>query len=272
MSGKGLPLTWAGFWLAIGMVGMAMQAAAQESDYWAQAAAQMDEQNRQTQEMWRSQQEQMDLLRRNSEAAAQQDEEAYDTSDTGSYAPNSFVSFPPQAWNNFAAHLLETHNQEIEDSFGKDPAYRDLLRGVWTFSRSSPDAAQKTCAATFWTRNGGVTLFHFGGANDLTMLGFFGTGIPAAKRPKIVTMDLTQSGETQRVRALNMHFGAVKAMGMALFNVNTPAILIGAIEDKQDFQIRMNGATIAQGAWHSGLKARNELAACLKSQGYLAKK
>ena len=85
-------------------------------------------------------------------------------------------------------------------------------------------------------------------------------------------MELIQSGEVQRVRALNIHFGSVKSMGMILFNVHEPKILIGAIEDKQDFEIKFKGAKVAQGEWHSGLKARDELTTCLRSQGYLARR
>ena len=108
--------------------------------------------------------------------------------------------------------------------------------------------------------------------DDFTFLGFFGASIPSVKQPRTINMELIQSGETQRVRALNIHFGSIKSMGMVLFNVHTPSNLIGAIEDKQDFEIRFNGGTIAQSAWHIGLKARDELASCLRSQGYLARK
>lgn len=188
------------------------------------------------------------------------------------YAPNSFVTFPPEAWNDWVAHSQETHRQEIEDKFGKDPAYQALMRGVWTYRASSSDPSMKTCAATFWTRNGGVSFVHLGGGDDVTLLAFFGLNIPRVKSPRTINLELTQSGETQNVRATNLGFGAVESMGMVLFNVHTPEILIGSIEDNQDFEIKLAGNVIAQGEWHSGLEARAELVKCLKSQGYLKKR
>ncbi|MBN9548572.1 MAG: hypothetical protein J0H31_06730 [Alphaproteobacteria bacterium] len=199
-----------------------------------------------------------------------EDQEA-DSSGPG-YAPNSFVSFPPEAWADWVRHSQETHRQEEEKRFAQDPAYRALKRGTWTYHASGPEQSLRSCAATFWTRNGGVSFIHLGGGLDLTLLGFFGARIPSVKQPRTVKMELIQSGEVQRVRALNIHFGSVKSMGMVLFNVHTPATLIGAIEDRQDFELRLNGETIAKGAWHSGLKARDKMTSCLKGQGYLARK
>ncbi len=199
-----------------------------------------------------------------------QDSGDMEDSETGgsAYAPNSFVSYPPEAWNDWVRHAQETRNRDIEARLKQDPVYQDLKKGVWTYRRSGRGEALKTCQATFWTQHGGVSFIHVGGEEEYTFLGFFGAGIPSVKQPRFVTMDLIQSGESQRVRALNLHFGSVKSMGMVLFNVHTPAILIGAVEDRQDFEIRLKGKAIAQGVWHSGRKARQEFAACLKSQGY----
>lgn len=185
------------------------------------------------------------------------------------YAPNSFVTFPPEAWNDWVEHGKETHRQELEDRFGSDPAYQALVRGTWTYRQSAPGDDMKICAATFWTRNGGVSFVHLGGDDDFTLLGFFGLGIPRVKSPRTISLELIQSGESQSVRATNIGFGSVKSMGMVLFNVHSPAILAGAIEDNQDFEIRLDGNMIAQGDWHSGLEARAELTKCLEAQGYL---
>lgn len=196
------------------------------------------------------------------------EDEEYDDDDRG-YAPNRFVSFPPEAWADWVRHGQEQSRQLEEERMASNPAYRALVQGTWTYLKSDPGDALKACQATFWTRNGGVSFIHFGGKEDFTLLGFFGAMIPSVKDPRLVELDLIQSGETQKVRAINLHFGPVESMGMVLFSVQSPKILLGAIEDRQDFEIRLAGETIAQGAWHSGLKARDELSACLKSQGYL---
>lgn len=214
--------------------------------------------------------------RRMSEMATQMNEEMTelraDENRPAAYAPNSFVSFPPEAWNDWVKYQQEQHRQQVEERFGKDPAYQELLRGVWTYRRSDPRQSPQICAATFWTRNGGVSFIHMGGREEYTFLGFFGASIPQVKKPRTISIDLIQSGETQRVRALNIHFGSVKSMGMVLFNVRRPEVLLGAIEDQQDFEVKFNGEQIAYGAWHSGLKARDELKDCLLSQGYLTKR
>ncbi|MBN9032673.1 MAG: hypothetical protein J0I23_23005 [Rhizobiales bacterium] len=54
----------------------------------------------------------------------------------------------------------------MEERFGKDPAHHELMKGVWTQRRSSPQQSPKICAATFWTRNGGVSFIHLGGKDD----------------------------------------------------------------------------------------------------------
>lgn len=187
-------------------------------------------------------------------------------SGSSEYAPNAFVSFPPEAWTEWVEHGRDLQAQELEDRFGKDPAYRDLVKGVWTYRRPDGDQSAKICAATFWTRNGGVSFIHLGGKEDFTFLGFFGAGIPSVKKPRTVELDLIQSGETQHARVLNIHFGSVASMGMILFKVPTPAILLGAIEDRQDFELRLSGKTIAQGEWQGGLAARDELRACLNGK------
>lgn len=70
------------------------------------------------------------------------------------YAPNSFVSFPPDAWNDWVKYHQEQHSKEVEDRLGRDPGYRLLLKGVWSYRSSPPGQLPNICAATFWTRNG----------------------------------------------------------------------------------------------------------------------
>lgn len=197
----------------------------------------------------------------------QVEEQADRPSDLPAYAPNSFVSFPPDAWRDFVKHAQDTHREEIEERFGKDPAYQALLKGTWTYRESDDRHPPPACEATFWTRNGGVSFIHLGGTVDLTLLGFFGASIPSVEQPRTITMELIQSGEMQKVRALNLHFGSIASMGMVLFNVHSPKILLDAIEDRQDFELRLDGKSIAHGEWHSGLAARDTLAACLKDLG-----
>lgn len=190
------------------------------------------------------------------------------------YVPNTMVSFPPDAWNDWVKSNQESYQQDLESKFGNDPAYRDLMKGTWTYYASQPGQQPQSCAATFWTRNGGVTFVHFSsmdGSPDSTLLGFFGNGIPAVDQPRTLEMELIQSGESQQVQVLNIHFALLKSMGMVLFNVGSPDTLINAIEDQQDFELKLDGNPVAKGVWHSGLQARSHMASCLQSQGYLSR-
>ena len=78
--------------------------------------------------------QQAEQQRLNEAAANQGGDEADESAGgrSGDYAPNSFVSFPPQAWADWVKHAQETHQQELEERFGKGPAYQALLRGAWT--------------------------------------------------------------------------------------------------------------------------------------------
>lgn len=176
-----------------------------------------------------------------------------------------FNYYPPEAWDEWVRHGREMDIQADQARRASDPDYRALAEGVWTFDNRVTKDGARVCAATFWTLRGGVTLIHWGGQEDTTLLGYFGLMIPNPKKPKIVSLALTQSGETQKVRAISMRFPPAKQMGVALFMVPSAEAMVSSIEDSQDFQVELDGQTIAQGAWHSGLEARAALASCLKS-------
>lgn len=230
-------------------------------------------------EIWDHQQrvqEQQNEQMRNFEAGQQMEADVADMQASGprypEHVPNTMVSFPPDAWNNWVKSNQESYQQDLETKFGNDPAYQDLMKGTWTYYASAPGQQPQSCAATFWTRNGGVTFVHFSGTDggaDSTFLGFFGNGIPSVDQPRTLAMELIQSGEVQQVQVLNIHFALLKSMGMVLFNVGSPDTLVNAIEDRQDFELKLDGNSVAKGVWHSGLQARSHMASCLQSQGYL---
>lgn len=176
----------------------------------------------------------------------------------------SFFSEPPYNAHNWIADSVELSRKEHEQRMATDPVYRDLYKGVWTFHRSEQSDAQPMCIATFWTLKGGVTMIHWAGKENITMLGFFGGVIPKPAKPEIVQLELIQSGEKQSVRGINMRYGIEGGeFGMFVFLVPSARALIDSIEDDQDFQINYKGAMAANGAWHSGKTARTELDSCI---------
>lgn len=176
-----------------------------------------------------------------------------------------FNYYPPEAWDDWVRHGRIMELQAERARRASDPDYRALADGTWTFDNKMTTDGTRICAATFWTLRGGVALIHWGGREDTTLLGYFGPAIPGPRQPKIVALALTQSGETQRVRAINMRFPPAKQLGAAVFIVPSAKALVSSIEDRQDFQVDMGGKTIFQGAWHSGRKTRAALSSCIGS-------
>lgn len=176
-----------------------------------------------------------------------------------------FNYYPPEAWDDWVrrGRIMELRAEQARRA--SDPDYRALADGTWTFDDKVTTDGTRICAATFWTLRGGVALIHWGGKEDTTLLGYFGPAIPRPRQPEIVALALTQSGETQRVRAINMRFPPAKHLGAAVFMVPSAEALVSSIEDKQDFQVDMGGKKIFQGVWHSGLKTRAALSSCLRS-------
>lgn len=91
-----------------------------------------------------------------------------------------------------------------------------------------------------------------------------GFDIPAPAASEAKHFALTQSGDTQRVRAVisRAQLGK-KKVGMVTFAVPSGHALVDAIEDVQDYRLADGDRVIAAGEWHDGLKARDAIAACL---------
>lgn len=194
-----------------------------------------------------------------------EDDRREDGGENGDYAPRrSWVARPPAAWSGMIAHLREQTAVPVSERM-KDPIYRNLANGVWTYTSSDPKDPHKLCAATFWTSYGGVTLINWADDSDLTFLGFFGMRVPKSDTPQKVRLSITQSGETQTVNGFKMTFPPVQNLGMVLFLVPSFDALVNSIEDKQDFTVATDGEPFAQGAWHSGLQARARLQACRRA-------
>jgi hypothetical protein len=47
-----------------------------------------------------------------------------------------------------------------------------------------------------------------------------------------------------------------------MFAVPSTHALISSIEERQDFEVEMDGQTLVWGEWHSGAKAQAHLARC----------
>lgn len=193
-------------------------------------------------------------------------DEGGDNSDGGGAGGESspMIHYSEQEWQAFRESIKQAAIQEEQNRM-KDPTYRALKQGTWDFAKNKPDSPDKVCQASFLTLHGGVMFIDIvGQQKNGTMLGFFGGLIPKAKTIQPITLSLTQSGQTQTVKAFHSTFPGGKDIGMYLFVVPSTQALLGAIEDKQDYTVSHNGEVMISGKWHSGLKARDWLKACVK--------
>ena len=190
--------------------------------------------------------------------------------------------YSPEEWAAFARHgaEVEAANSEQRKLIGQ--RYRQLQEGLWFLPGEEPFAgwspepasgsqraprkrgADSDCTVSYWTPAGAVIMSTLEGRNGPAVIQYMGYSIPAPDKSQSKTFSLTQSGESQTVTALISKVGlGRKTTGMVSFAVPSGAILVGAIEDVQDYSLADNGKTIFSGQWHDGLKARDALAQCL---------
>lgn len=174
----------------------------------------------------------------------------------------------PEEWQAFMEAARQSAEQAARDAGAppprmRAPIQRALEDGTWDFAENAPDQSPHYCAASFLTLQGGVLLMTISGKDGGSVLGYFGGAIPGVKgEPETVTLSLTQSGQTQTVRALHTRFPLARSMGMYLFAVPSTDALLDAIEDEQDYTVVHKGETAISGQWQGGLKARHWLRAC----------
>ena len=150
-----------------------------------------------------------------------------------------------------------------EEALRKDPVLRDLKTGVWKFSRSNPGDGRRVCTAVFLKQAAGVVIMDWAGSPGGTLIGYFGGAIPPATTIRRERVSLVQSGRTQTVFASHGSLPWSARIGMILFAVPTTEALLAAMEEKQDFSVRMGGETLLTGEWHGGTAAKKWLSRCV---------
>lgn len=203
-------------------------------------------------------------------------------------------TYDAKAWTDFFEHMAQQTIEQERSSFPpeKREIYDALLRGTWLFSKSRPGADVPTCIASFHTRRGGLMLLDWGGSEPGTVFALFGDGIPRRGRVERVRVRLEQSGEVQEVEAFHSNYPYTHGLGMVMLRVPSTQALLSSIEDVQDYALQMDKADlhkpatligrlraprgpsgefhpipVMQNRWHSGLTARDHLAACVREQG-----
>lgn len=170
------------------------------------------------------------------------------------------IHYDPAEWEAWGKAAQQAETERM-----KDPKYRELKTGFWDYADSGKP--QQICTALFLTLRGGVMFMDWGGKDKGTFLAFFGGNIPKIQKIATATVSLTQSGETQTVQAFHAPLPWAPNVGMILFAVPSTEALLSSIEDSQDFDVKMAGQSMVWGSWHSGLKARDWMRACVGKRG-----
>lgn len=153
-----------------------------------------------------------------------------------------------------------------EEALRRDPVLRALKNGVWKFSKSNPGDPRQVCSAVFLKQAAGVMIMDWGGSSGGTSIGYFGGLIPPAQTIRRERVSLVQSGRTQTVVASHASLPWAADIGMILFAVPSTEALLGAMEDEQDFSVRMGGETLLTGKWHGGGAAKKWLSRCVRER------
>jgi hypothetical protein len=198
-------------------------------------------------------------------------------------------NYDARAWAEFFEHMgqqqIELERSQVKPEHRE--IYEELLKGLWIYGDSKPGAAVPMCMASFHARRGGLMFLDWGGSEPGTMFAFFGNGIPRVGRVKRVRVQLIQSGQTQTVEAFHTAYPILRNMGMTMMRVPSTEALLSSIEDRQDFEFKMDEADLITGrgiggalkgnrpptgryhriwkeTWHSGHEAREKLRACIQ--------
>ncbi|MCH2236573.1 MAG: hypothetical protein MK060_01680 [Blastomonas sp.] len=201
--------------------------------------------------------------------------------DEGDAGAAAMRYFSPEEWKSFAEHGANVETQDARRRIQAGRRYRQLQDGLWFMPGEIPFAgwssgasgstlgsgairAGEDCTVSYWTPTGAVIMSTLGGKNDNAVISYMSYSIPIPNKSQFRRFSLTQSGRTQTVSAMISKVGlGSKKMGMVSFAVRSADVLVGAIQDAQDYALADSGKTIFSGQWHDGLRARDALARCL---------
>ncbi|WOD39662.1 hypothetical protein [Nodosilinea sp. E11] len=92
--------------------------------------------------------------------------------------------------------------------------------------------------------------------------------IPSPTTVETITVTLTQNDEPPAtVKAFNYAMPNLP-FGVIAFAVPTIDAALAGMEDVQSFDVKINGQSVANTTWHSGLTVRDEFRKCLNGQPY----
>ncbi|WP_309732802.1 hypothetical protein [Chamaesiphon sp. OTE_75_metabat_556] len=162
----------------------------------------------------------------------------------------------------------------------QDPKYVKYISGSWNLFPTSRLAGVKPgnyCAASFFKASMDpeakkapimIDLLGPGGDYKGALLTFAAEAIPRPKTMKTITVTLIQNNEPPAtVKAFNYTMPKLP-FGVIAFAVPTIDAALAGMEDVQNFDVKIDGKSVAKTMWHSGLKMKDEFRKCLNGQPY----
>lgn len=162
----------------------------------------------------------------------------------------------------------------------QDPEYLRYMSGSWNLFPTSTleeTAPGEYCVASFFKAsmdpeaNNAPVMINLsgpGGDYEGALLTFTTEAIPRPETMEIVTVTLTQNDEPPTtVKAFNYSMPN-QPFGVIAFAVPTIDAALDGMEDVQSFDVKIEGQSVANTTWHSGLKVRDEFRKCLNGQPY----
>lgn len=160
------------------------------------------------------------------------------------------------------ANTMANHTTRLEQ-VKNDPRYQSYENGSWEFFQDAPKVkAGEYCAALYWQKDSFVRVSGPGGEYKGALLTFWGPNIPKPEKQQTIKISLYQNDEApQNVQVFNYTLPNYEYGAIAIA-VPTLDALLSNMEDKMKFEIKQDGKSIANIAWHSGLRAKEMLKQC----------
>jgi hypothetical protein len=156
------------------------------------------------------------------------------------------------------------------------------LSGRWNLYPASPSASEapgEYCVASFFKAsmdpeaNDAPVMINVsgpGGDFEGALLTFATEAIPKPETMQMIEVTLFQNDyPPATVRAFNYTMPDLP-YGVISFAVPTIEAALENMEDVQHFDVQIDGHSVANTTWHSGLQVRDEFRRCLAGQPYLA--
>lgn len=200
------------------------------------------------------------------------EDEGSDNSSSRYYDPK-FAALQFQA----AAAMI---NLQQQAQLLQDPTYLKYLSGSWKLFPTSRLEGVKSgsyCVASFFKASMDpeakdapvmINLSGPGGDYKGALLTFAAESIPRPKTIQTITVTLIQNNDPPAtVKAFNYTMPNLP-FGVIAFAVPTIDAALAGIEDVQNFDVKIDGKSVAKTMWHSGLKVKDEFRKCLNGKPY----